>query len=88
MLLGYGLLLGILLLRFAHLRRHPLTELEVLLLALYLGGGMAYAIYFTRIRFRLPFDWLLIALDAMFIARLLGGIRREPRQSISTEQRM
>jgi hypothetical protein len=45
---------------------------EALFLALYLGGGMAYAIYFTRIRFRLPFDWLLIAVDAMFLARLLA----------------
>lgn len=92
MALGYGLLLAILILRLARLRRHPLHELEVLLLALYLGGGIAYAIYFTRIRFRLPFDWLLIAFDAMFLARLLGGARREGplpgRQSMSTEQRM
>jgi len=71
MLLGYGVLVAILLLRFAMLRRHPLSALEVLFLTLYLGGAMAYAIYFTRIRFRLPFDWLLIAVDAMFLAWLL-----------------
>jgi hypothetical protein len=91
MLLGYGLLLAILLLRLAFFRRQPLCALEALLLALYLGGGMAYAIWFTRIRFRLPFDWLLIAVDAMFVARLLGGPvaeRGSAAQSISTEQRM
>jgi hypothetical protein len=33
---------------------------------------MAYAVYFTRIRFRLPFDWLLIAVDALFLARVLA----------------
>ena len=47
----------------------------MLLLALYLGGGMAYAVYFTRIRFRLPFDWLLIIVDALFLARALARWR-------------
>ena len=68
---GYGLLMAILAVRLALARRERLSSLEVLLLALYLGGGMAYAVYFTRIRFRLPFDWLLIALDALFLARVL-----------------
>jgi len=72
MVLGYGLLMSILIIRLALARRDRLTSLEVLLLALYVGGGMAYAVYFSRIRFRLPFDWLLIGLDAMFVARLLS----------------
>jgi len=80
MVLTYGLLIGILLLRLVTVRRHPLTGLEGLLLALYVGGGMAYALYFTRIRFRLPFDWLLVAVDALFLARLLG-----PRLQISLQ---
>ncbi|MGZ6126016.1 MAG: hypothetical protein ACXWLR_13700, partial [Myxococcales bacterium] len=92
MALGYGLLLAVLILRLTRIRSLPLPALEVLLLGLYLGGGMAYAVWFTRIRFRLPFDWLLIALDAMFIARLPGGARGKgpsaTGQSISTEQRM
>ena len=50
----------------------PLTALEVLLLVLYVAAGMVYAVFFTRIRFRLPFDWLLIAMDAMFLARVVG----------------
>jgi len=72
MALGYGLLTSILVVRLALGRRDPLSSLEVLLLALYLGGGMAYAVYFTRIRFRLPFDWLLIVVDALFLARVLA----------------
>jgi Dolichyl-phosphate-mannose-protein mannosyltransferase len=72
MLFSYGLLLGILLFRLLRLARHPLSGLEALLIALYLGGGLAYAVCFTRIRFRLPFDWLLIALDALFLARLIS----------------
>jgi hypothetical protein len=74
MLLGYGVLFGLLVVRLALVRRIPLSALEVLLLALYLGAGLAYAVYFTRIRFRLPFDWLLIALDALFLARVLGRV--------------
>ena len=72
MAITYGLLLGILLVRLALVRSHPMQSLEGLILALYLGGGVAYAVYFTRIRFRLPFDWLLIALDAMFLGGLLA----------------
>jgi hypothetical protein len=78
MVLGYGLLMSILILRLVLARRDRLTSLEVLLLALYVGGGMAYAVYFSRIRFRLPFDWLLIGLDAMFLGRLLSAPRSEP----------
>jgi len=72
MLLGYGFLTAVLLVRLGVARRLPLTPLEVLLLVLYVAAGMVYAVFFTRIRFRLPFDWLLIALDAMFLARVVG----------------
>jgi hypothetical protein len=72
MALGYGLLGAIALVRLAAARRVPFTALEVLLAVLYLGAAMAYAVFFTRIRFRLPFDWLLIALDALFLVRVLA----------------
>jgi 4-amino-4-deoxy-L-arabinose transferase-like glycosyltransferase len=75
MLVGYGLLMSLLAVRLALARRDPPSSLELLLLALYLGGGMAYAVYFTRIRFRLPFDWLLIAIDALFLARVMARWR-------------
>jgi hypothetical protein len=75
MLVGYGLLTSILAVRLVLVRRDPLSSLEVLLLVLYLGGGLAYALYFTRIRFRLPFDWLLVAVDALFLARVVARWR-------------
>jgi hypothetical protein len=83
MLCTYGPLLGILIVRLCLVRRFPLSDFEVLLLALYLGAGMAYALYLTRIRYRLPFDWLLIALDAIFLARMIAGwsASREERSS-------
>ena len=71
MLLTYGPLLLVLVLRLALFRRYPMTSWEVLLLALYVGGGAAYAVYLTRIRYRLPFDWLLIAMNAIFIGQVL-----------------
>jgi len=72
MLVTYGPLLGVLLFRLALFRKYPLSSLETLFVALYLGGGMAYAIYATRIRYRLPFDWLLIAVDALFVAQVIN----------------
>lgn len=47
-------------------------------------AGGAYAIYFTRVRFWMPFDWLIIASNGMFIGHaprgdaslLAGQIRR------------
>jgi len=85
MLLGYGVLTSILAVRLVLVRRDPLSSLEVLLLALYLGGAMAYALYFTRIRFRLPFDWLLVAVDALFLARVVARWRSGAGASRSIE---
>jgi hypothetical protein len=71
MLLTYGSLLLLLIVRLALVRRYPMTSWEVLLLALYVGGGGAYAVYLTRIRYRLPFDWLLITMNAVFLAQVV-----------------
>ncbi len=60
----------------AHLamrRRIPFRPIEWLFLALWIGGGLAYAIFFTRVRFRIPFDWLIYASNAMFLTTLLGN---------------
>ncbi|RMH60756.1 MAG: hypothetical protein D6678_05105 [Zetaproteobacteria bacterium] len=65
MLLTYGLLLLGLLARMLMARRQKLAHEEWLLLALYVASGLAYALFFTRIRFRLPFDFLLIMLAAL-----------------------
>ena len=76
MLASYGSLLLALLGRLALHRRFALKPEERLLLAIYLGSAFFMAIFFTRIRFRLPLDPLLIALVALFLARLLAeGLR-------------
>jgi len=71
MLMGYGGLILVLLVRIAAFRKIRFTDLEILLLILYLISAAVYAVFFTRIRFRLPFDYLLIAVDAMFLRQLI-----------------
>ena len=71
MLVTYGTMLLLLAIRIAVSARIPWTSVEVLSVLLYVGLGLAYALFFTRIRFRLPVDWLLVGVDAGFIASLL-----------------
>lgn len=51
-----------------HARRYPFQRSELLFLALWVVSGLAYAIFFTRVRFRIPFDWLIITSNAMYLA--------------------
>jgi hypothetical protein len=41
---------------------------------LYFGNAFMSAIFFTRVRFRIPFDFLLIFLAAVFVGRLIETI--------------
>ena len=41
-------------------RKIPLSRIESLLVAIYIGSALFYAIFIPRIRFRLPFDVVLI----------------------------
>ena len=75
MLVTYGLLLALFCLRLALFRRLPLSPEELCLVGLYLLSAVFSSIFFTRIRFRLPMDWLLIALDATTIHMLLSRLR-------------
>jgi hypothetical protein len=72
----YYPLLALALARLALWRRFALTRLEVLIYVLYFVNGLVSAIYFTRIRFRIPFDFLLIALVAAFVCRLWDARRK------------
>jgi hypothetical protein len=78
MLAIYGTMLLLLGARIALSRRIPWTSFEVLSVLLYVGLGLAYALFFTRIRFRLPVDWLLVAVDAGFVAALAEGRGKVP----------
>ena len=68
-LLTYGPLLLVAFGRILFRRRIPLTPFDRFALAFYLLNAAYAAIFFTRIRFRLPFDFLLICVCAGFLAK-------------------
>jgi len=72
MLLGYGGLILILLVRIVIFRTFRFSDLEFFLLVFYLLSALVYAVFFTRIRFRLPFDYLLIAFDTIFLRNVIA----------------
>jgi 4-amino-4-deoxy-L-arabinose transferase-like glycosyltransferase len=69
---AYLPLLAILLVRLLLWRRDRPGATERLLMLAYLLSAPAQAVFFTRVRFRLPLDPLLIAIVAGFISRWLS----------------
>ena len=67
----YGLLLALLAWRLIELKRFPLSTTEKLLLTVFILSAFTSAIFFTRIRLRLPYDYLIVAIIAMHLARRL-----------------
>jgi hypothetical protein len=57
------------------LRRRGMSELESYLFLSYGSAALAYAFFFTRIRFRVPFDFLLVILASGSLALLLQSWR-------------
>ena len=84
MLASYSTLLALVALRIALARREPLSGAERSVLLLYAMTAAFHALVFVRIRYRLPFDFLLLlpALNAVLIAatalRPRGGASRAP----------
>jgi hypothetical protein len=72
----YYPLLLISILRLLYTKRYPITRSESLLYLLYFGNAFISAIFFTRIRMRIPFDFLLICIDALFLGRLMDSFRK------------
>ena len=70
MIATYGPLIIIFLLRLLSSRIFPPTREEMFLILMFIGSGFFLAIYFTRIRFRLPYDYLIIAIVAIYLANL------------------
>jgi len=70
MLLTYGVFLSMASIRILLCRQYPLSKLELFLILLYVCNAFVSAVVFTRIRFRLPFDYLLIAFVAIFLEKL------------------
>ena len=75
MLFTYGPLLLLFITRLLLAGRLRPSRVEVLLIILYLSNAFAYAIWHTRIRYRLPYDLLLIVVVAMFIGNLTAARR-------------
>jgi 4-amino-4-deoxy-L-arabinose transferase-like glycosyltransferase len=71
MLITYGPLLLVTLVRLALFKIYKLSSIEILCITIYLTGAMVSALFFTRIRFRVPFDFMLIMLGAIFIDKLV-----------------
>ncbi len=57
-------------------RRFPPGSLEKLVIAIYLIGAPVAAVFFTRVRFRVPADPLLLVVAASFIAAYARNLRR------------
>ena len=76
---SYGLLLVLLTWRLVEAKRFPLSTTEKLFLAIYVLSAFTQAIFFTRIRLRLPYDYLLVAIIAQHLAwRLQTWLAPEP----------
>jgi hypothetical protein len=79
----YYPLLLLVVLRAALFRRYPLERAEILIYLLYFANAAVSAIFFTRLRFRIPFDFMLIAIEAAFLykcwdSRVNRPYRRAP----------
>ncbi|MDO8281302.1 MAG: glycosyltransferase family 39 protein [Thermodesulfovibrionia bacterium] len=72
MLFTYWPLLFIFFLRIIFLKHFNISKYELLLIVLYLSQAFFLGIFLTRIRYRLPFDLLLIAIVAIFIYNLIS----------------
>jgi hypothetical protein len=68
---GYLILVGLLFARLMERRRFPLIPREKAFLMIYVLSAFTSAIFFTRIRHRLPFDFLIIAVVGLYLSRRL-----------------
>ena len=69
MLLTYYPLLILAVLMSIKIKSLPLSRYEWLLVGLCIADALFSAIFFTRIRYRLPFDFLVILLGASYLAK-------------------
>jgi hypothetical protein len=81
MILTYCPLLLLFAIRLLRFRRYPLQSWEVLFYLLYLQAALCYAIFFPRVRYRLPYDYLLIAVVAGYIWTGWTSYRRKAAEN-------
>lgn len=71
LLVTYGFILITAMFRLFYSNKIPLDQFDWFLVSLYLLNAALISVYFTRIRFRLPYDPLLIMMNAKFLATLI-----------------
>lgn len=71
MFITYYFILLLVIIRIFDRKRFPLTDLEIFILGCYIISAVVSAIFFTRVRFRLPFDYLLILINAIYVSNLI-----------------
>jgi hypothetical protein len=71
MLLTYGPLLAMFCIRCVACKRWPFSAWELLLVALYLGNAIFSGVFFTRIRFRIPFDIVPLLFASTVASRVI-----------------
>ena len=69
----YYPLLFLFFLRLCLFKKYPIKPFESLLIILYLSSPFLLAIFFTRIRFRIPFDYLMIMVAVPFAVQWMTG---------------
>jgi 4-amino-4-deoxy-L-arabinose transferase-like glycosyltransferase len=73
MLFTYVPLLVLFIFRICLFKKYPLGDIEKYFVILYILNALVQAIFFTRIRFRLPYDFLLIGLVSIFLSNVFKG---------------
>ncbi len=71
LLITYGFLSCVTLIRIFFLKKFHPSQLELFLLILYVCSAAVSALVFTRIRFRLPFDYLLVIFASIAIDKFI-----------------
>ena len=85
MFVSYYPILILAILNFLLVRRWPLSRPETILFLAYLGGATSYAIFLVRLRYRIPFDYLLIILASVALSKIIDfAIQDTVRGTTST----
>lgn len=67
MMVTYWPLLLLFLVRIVASRKFPMSQIEICFVGLYFVNAFFAAVFFPRVRFRLPMDWLLFVIGAGMI---------------------
>lgn len=76
-------ILILVLIRLVFYKAWKLADIEWFFIFAYLIGALSQAIFFTRIRFRVPYDFFLIGLAAIFLKRLISESPKFNKTSVS-----